>query len=223
MLNIISYNGRTFKGPNMVKKVGNQTTKERPALQSAVLTDTGVGTASLTSAPHEAETADTFPIVALGASAGGLEALESFFSNMPAEPGFSFVVIQHLSPGTKSVMRELLQAKTRMAVHRAENGMKIEPNKIYVNPPGMEISLLGRTLHSTEPRRDKAPLFPIDSFFRSLAESEKEKAVCVILSGTGTDGTLGLKAVKGEGGMVVVQDVNGPNPGLREYAWEEKQ
>ena len=105
-------------------------------------------------------------------------------------------------------MRELLQAKTKMAVHRVENGMKIEPNRVYVNPPGMEVSLFSRTLHSTEPRVGKAPLFPIDSFFRSIAENEKEKAICVILSGTGTDGTLGLKAVKEEGGVVIVQDVN---------------
>ncbi len=86
--------------------------------------------------------------------------------------------------------------------------MKIEPNNVYVNPPGMEISLFGRTLHLTEARAGKAPLFPIDTFFRSVAESEKEKAICVILSGTGTDGTLGLQAVKEEGGVVIVQDVN---------------
>ena len=192
----------------MAKKATNQTTKGRPARQSEVSADTDGGSASLTFSPPEAETADIFPIVALGASAGGLEALESFFSNMPADPGLSFVVIQHLSPGTRSVMRQLLQAKTKMAVHLVENGIKIEPNKIYVNPPGMEVSLLGRTLHSTEPGGGKAPLFPIDSFFRSLAASEKEKAICVILSGTGTDGTLGLRAVKEEGGVVIVQDAN---------------
>ncbi len=134
--------------------------------------------------------------MAIGASAGGLEALESFFSNMPAEPGLSFVVIQHLSPESKSFMRELLQAKTKMAVNGVENGIKIEPNMVYVNPPGMEVSLVNRTLHSTEPRTGKAPLFPIDSFFRSIAKSEKEKAICVILSGTGTDGTWGLKPSK---------------------------
>ena len=192
----------------MAKKAGNQTTKERPARQSEVFTDTHESAASLSLSPPEAETADAFPIVAMGASAGGLEALETFFSNMPPEPGLSFVVIQHLSPGAKSAMRELLQAKTKMAVHRAENGMKIEPNRVYVNPPGMEVSIINRTLHLTEPRVGKAPLFPIDSFFRSVAESEKEKAICVILSGTGTDGTLGLRAVKEEGGVVIVQDVN---------------
>ncbi len=192
----------------MAKKAGKQTTKEIPERQSEVFSDTGEGGAALTFPPPEAETADTFPIVALGASAGGLEARESFFSNMPAKPGLSFVVIQHLSPGTKSVMRELLQAKTKMAVHRVENGMKIEPDRIYVNPPGMEVSLLGRTLHSAAQGGGKAPLFPIDSFFRSIAENEKEKAMCVILSGTGTDGTLGLEAVKGEGGLAIVQDVN---------------
>lgn len=192
----------------MAKKAGNKTTKKRPARSSEALTGTDEGYASLIFSPPGAETADTFPIVALGASAGGLEALESFFSNMPAEPGLSFVVIQHLSPGTRSVMRELLQAKTKMAVYLVENGIKIEPNRIYVNPPGMEVSLLNRTLLLTQPRVGKAPLFPIDSFFHSVADSEKERAVCVILSGTGTDGTQGLRAVKEEGGVVIVQDVN---------------
>ncbi len=192
----------------MAKKAGNKAAKRRPAPRSEVPNDTPGGGASLTFSMSEAETADTFPIVGMGASAGGLEALESFFSNMPAEPGLSFVVIQHLSPGTKSVMRELLQAKTKMAVYVVENGIKVEPNRIYVNPPGMEVSLLGRILRSAAPGGGKAPLFPIDSFFRSIAESEKESGICVILSGTGTDGTLGLKAVKEEGGMVMVQDAN---------------
>ncbi|MGA2400677.1 MAG: chemotaxis protein CheB, partial [Syntrophobacteraceae bacterium] len=193
----------------MAKKVLN-TGKERSSHQSEVLTvgSANEGIPPLTLSSPEMETAGIFPIAAIGASAGGLEALEDFFSNMPPEPGISFVVIQHLSPGSKSFMRELLQAKTKMAVHRVENGMKIEPNSVYVNPPGMEVSLLNRTLHSKEPREGKAPLFPIDSFFRSIAEHEKERSICVILSGTGTDGTLGLKAVKEEGGLVIVQDAN---------------
>ncbi len=193
----------------MAKQVRDHTKKEKPLQQSEVLAGerTDDRGSSLTPLPPEAETADTFPIVAIGASAGGLEALESFFSNMSQQPGLSFVVIQHLSPGAKSAMRELLQAKTKMAVHRAENGIKIEPDSVYVNTPGMEVSLIDRTLHSTEPREGKAPLFPIDYFFRSIAENEKEKALCVILSGTGTDGTLGLKAIREEGGVVIVQDV----------------
>ena len=202
---------QTYEGLSMAKRVRDHTKKnEKESRQSDVPTRERADENApplMLSAP-EAETADKFPIVAIGASAGGLEALESFFSNMPFEPGLSFVVIQHLSPGTKSFMRELLQAKTKMAVQRVENGIKIEPNRVYVNPPGMEVSLLDRTLHSTEPRAGKAPLFPIDSFFRSIAQSEKDKAICVILSGTGTDGTLGLRAVKEEGGVVIVQDVN---------------
>ena len=194
----------------MAKKVGNYTTKKRPVRQSEVLT-TGLpdeGPSLQTQSPPEEETVDIFPIVAIGASAGGLEALESFFAGMPPEPGISFIVIQHLSPGTKSFMRELLQAKTKMAVHRVENGMKIEPNTIYVNPPGMEVSFLSRTLRSIEQGGGKAPIFPIDSLFRSIAADERENAICIVLSGTGTDGTLGLKAVKEQGGVVIVQDVN---------------
>ncbi len=156
------------------KRAGNKTTKGRPAPRSEALVDTCGGGAFLTFSPPETEKADTFPIVALGASAGGLEALESFFSNMPAEPGLSFVVIQHLSPGTRSVMRELLQAKTKMAVRVVENGIKIESNKIYVNPPGMEVSLLGRTLRSTTSGGVKAPLFQIDSFFALLLRVRKK-------------------------------------------------
>ncbi len=190
----------------MAKKTGNETTSEIHTRE--VLAGTDQEDAALTFSPPGVETAGTFPIVALGASAGGLEALESFFSNMPSEPGVSFVVIQHLSPGAKSVMKELLQAKTKMAVHRVEDGMRVELDKVYVNQPGMEVSLFNRTLHATEPKVSSAPLFLIDSFFRSIAKSEKEKAICVILSGTGTDGTLGLRAVKEEGGLVIVQDVN---------------
>ena len=194
----------------MAKQVQDHAKKEKSPRQSVVLTgdraDESIPSSTLPT--PEVDTAATFPIVAIGASAGGLEALEAFFSNTPPELGISFVVIQHLSPETKSFMRELLQAKTKLAVHRVENGTKIEPNRVYVNPPGMEVSLVNRTLHSTEPRTGKAPLFPIDSFFRSIAESEKEKAICVILSGTGTDGTLGLKAVKEAGGVAIVQDVS---------------
>ena len=187
----------------MAKQMRTHSKKAKPS-QPRIIPGGGI----LTPSPPEVEAADTFPIVAIGASAGGLEALEAFFSNTPSEPGISFVVIQHLSPETKSFMRELLQAKTKLVVHRVENGIKIKPNMVYVNPPGMEVSLVNRTLHSTEPRTGKAPLFPIDSFFRSIAESEKEKAICVILSGTGTDGTLGLKAVKEAGGVAIVQDIS---------------
>ena len=194
----------------MAKQVQDHAKKEKSPRQSVVLTgdraDESIPSSTLPT--PEVETADAFPIVAIGASAGGLEALEVFFSNMSAEPGFSCVVIQHLSPSSKSFMKELLQAKTKMAVNGVENGAKVEPNRVYVNPPGMEVSLVNRTLHLAEPREGKAPLFPIDSFFRSLAQSQKEKSICVILSGTGTDGTLGLRAVKEEGGVVIVQDVN---------------
>ncbi len=161
----------------MVRKSGDRTAKNKPARESEGFSDADEGGASSTFLPPEVKRAETFPIVALGASAGGLEALESFFSNMPAEPGLSFVVVQHLSPGTRSVMRELLQAKTKMAVRLVENGIKIEPDKVYVNPPGMAVSIAGRTLLSTEPGEGKAPLFPIDSLFRSIAENEKEKAI----------------------------------------------
>ena len=129
----------------------------------------------LTPSPPEVGTADAFPIVGIGASAGGLEALESFFSNMPAEPGLSFVVIQHLSPETKSFMRELLQAKTKMAVLGIENGIKIEPNRVYVNPPGIEISFSTELFIRRSQERARPLYFQSTLFFALLLKARKKR------------------------------------------------
>jgi two-component system CheB/CheR fusion protein len=145
-------------------------------------------------------------IVGLGASAGGLEALEGFFSNMPSDSNMAFVVIQHLSPGRKSIMDSLLARYTGMFIRQMEDGMKVEPNCIYLNQPAKDTSLMNGVLYLTEPRDTHAARMPIDHFLRSLAQDQKEKAVCIVLSGTGSDGTLGLKEVKGEGGMTMAQE-----------------
>lgn len=148
----------------------------------------------------------TFPIVGIGASAGGLEALEVFFANMPSDSGISFVVIQHLDPKRKSIMGTILERYTKMKVLEIEDRMKVKPNCIYLNPPNKNIEIINRTLYLAEPTESRRIRLPIDSFLRSLAMDQREKAICIILSGTGTDGTLGLKAVKGEGGITLVQE-----------------
>jgi len=148
---------------------------------------------------------ESLPVVGIGASAGGLKALESFFAQMPADSGMAFVVIQHLSPGHKSIMGSLLEKHTAMKVLPARDGTKLKSDCIYLNPPDKNIGILNGTLQLLEPRNSHGTNLPIDYFFRSLAEDQHEKGVCIVLSGTGTDGTLGLKAVKAGGGMTMAQ------------------
>ncbi|TVR66365.1 MAG: PAS domain S-box protein [Gemmatimonadales bacterium] len=149
-----------------------------------------------------------FPIVGIGASAGGLAALADFFSGIPPEqdPGMAFVVVQHLSPDHESVLPDLVGRQTRLRVLQAEDGMEVERNCVYVIPPNRDISLSDGRLHLTDPHGPRGQRLPIDSFFRSLARDQQGRAVGVILSGTGSDGTLGLRMIKGEGGMAMVQD-----------------
>ena len=149
-----------------------------------------------------------FPIVGLGASAGGLEALEAFFSHMPFDSGMGFVIIQHLSPKHKSIMASLLAKDTKMKVLEIIDGMKVKPDHVYLNPPNKNVIIINGVLQLMDPVKTGGINLPIDSFFRSMAEEMGEKAICVILSGTATDGTLGLKAVKEFGGLVMVQDPN---------------
>ncbi len=147
-----------------------------------------------------------FPIVGIGASAGGLEAIEGFVSHLPVRVNIAFVIVQHLAPKYKSIMPELLKKYTKMRIFVIEEGMKIEPDCIYLNPPTKNVSVVNCTFQLIEPEEAHGARLPIDFFFRSLSEDRGEKAICVVLSGTGTDGTLGLKAIKGEGGMTMVQE-----------------
>jgi two-component system CheB/CheR fusion protein len=145
-------------------------------------------------------------IVGIGASAGGLEAIEAFFKAMPPESGVAFVVIQHLSPDHKSLMAELLSKRTRMPVHRAEDGMHVEHNAVYLIPPNKNLRLFhGRIILSEQDRDARGINLPIDIFFGSLAEDQGAKAIAIVLSGTGSDGTSGIRAIKEELGMVMVQ------------------
>ncbi|MFO8084727.1 MAG: chemotaxis protein CheB [Desulfobacterales bacterium] len=147
-----------------------------------------------------------FPIVGIGASAGGLETLQDFFAHMPADANIAFVIIQHLSSQHKSIMAELLSKHTPMTVKEIEEGVHLSPGCVYLTPPDKNVAIFNRSLHLMEPIKGRGINMPIDFFFRSLSEDQKEKAIGIIISGTASDGTLGIKAIKGEGGMAMVQD-----------------
>jgi two-component system, chemotaxis family, CheB/CheR fusion protein len=155
-----------------------------------------------------------FPVVGIGASAGGLAAFEAFFSGMPAgtDPGMAFVLVQHLAPDHKSILTDLIRRYTRMRVFEVEDGMAVDPNCAYIIPPGRDMAFLNGTLQLLEPTAPRGQRLPIDFFFRSLAQDQRERAIGIVLSGTGSDGTLGIRSIKGEGGMVMAQ-----NPASTEY------
>ena len=133
-----------------------------------------------------------FPIVGIGASAGGLEALDQFFQNMPGDSGLAFVVIQHLDPNHTGIMPELLQRITPMKVLQATDNLKVKPNFVYVIPPNKSLSILNGLLHLFDPVESRGLRLPIDIFFRSLAFDRQEKSIGIVLSGMGSDGSLGL-------------------------------
>jgi two-component system CheB/CheR fusion protein len=155
---------------------------------------------------HEAEDRNAYPIVAIGASAGGLVALERVFQGLPRDLAASYVVIQHLSPNFDSHMTELLGRVTRLPVAQAVDGVALEPQRIYVIPPRKEMILSGGKLLLTDKDPRNAPSLPIDTFFRSLAQESGHRAIAVVLSGTGSDGARGVRAVKNAGGFVIVQE-----------------
>ena len=154
-----------------------------------------------------AAAAGLFPVVGIGASAGGLAAIEEFLTAMPDgdSPSMAIVIVQHLDPDHKSLLLDLVERYTRMHVAWAEDGMEVRPGHAYVMPPNKDMALVGGLLRLAEPEAPRGQRLPIDHFFRSLATDQRERAVCIVLSGTGSDGTLGLRAVKGEGGMAIVQ------------------
>ncbi|MBK8754964.1 MAG: PAS domain-containing protein [Candidatus Competibacteraceae bacterium] len=155
-----------------------------------------------------------FPIVGIGASAGGLAAFEAFFSGMPADtdPGMAFVLVQHLAPDHKSILTDLIRRYTRMQVSEVKDGMVVQPNCAYIIPPNRDMAFLNGALQLLEPAAPRGQRLPIDFFFRSLAQDQHGRAIGIVLSGTGSDGTLGVRAIKGEGGMVMAQ-----NPESTEY------
>ncbi|MBK5969962.1 MULTISPECIES: chemotaxis protein CheB [Thiorhodovibrio] len=148
-----------------------------------------------------------FPIVGIGASAGGLAAFEAFFSAIPPDTatGMAFVLVQHLAPDHKSILTDLVKRYTCMQVQEVTDGMVVAPDCAYIIPPKLDMALFNGKLHLLEPSTPRGQRLPIDFFFRSLADDQHERAICVVLSGTGSDGTLGARAIKGAGGLVVAQ------------------
>ncbi|MEZ4295925.1 MAG: chemotaxis protein CheB [Polyangiaceae bacterium] len=148
-----------------------------------------------------------FPIVGIGASAGGLEALELFFANVPQDSGMAYVVVQHLDPTHKGAMVELLQRATTVPVKQVTDREEVKPNRVYVIPPNKEMSIMQGMLHLFPRASPIGPSLPIDHFFRSLADEQQERCIGVILSGMGSDGTLGMRAIKEKGGACFVQSL----------------
>ncbi len=150
---------------------------------------------------------DSFPIVGIGASAGGLAAFEAFFSGMPADvkTGMAFVLVQHLSPAHKSILPDIISRYTRMKVFEVTNGMAVRPDCVYVIPPDCNMTFQNGVLELDRPASLRHLRLPVDMFFRSLAANRQSRAIGIVLSGTGSDGTFGVRAIKGEGGMIMVQ------------------
>ncbi len=147
-----------------------------------------------------------FPVVGMGASAGGLAAFQDFFKALGADPGMAFVLIQHLAPDHVSLMAESLARFTPLTVVQAQDGMTVKANHVYVIPPNAFLRISDRVLRLQAPDQPRGLRLPIDHFFRSLAEDQGDTAAAIVLSGTASDGTLGIKAIKENGGLVLVQD-----------------
>lgn len=142
-------------------------------------------------------------VVGIGASAGGLESLEKLFQNLPADTGMAFVIIQHLSPDFKSMMYELLARDTKMEIHRVEDGMSIEANHVYLLPPKKELIVAGGELHLIDKDLSKGLTLPIDRFFESLAREYGSRAIAIVLSGSGSDGSRGIRDLAQAGGLII--------------------
>src|SRR5215472_10914532 len=144
-------------------------------------------------------------IVGIGASAGGLESLKEFFGSIPADCGLAFVVIQHLAPARESYMADILGRLMQLKVVEAVNNMSVEGNCVYTIPPNRFLRIEQGRLYLSTMEKSDGLLMPIDFFFRSLADDQRESAVCILLSGGGSDGTLGLREVRAAGGLTIVQ------------------
>ncbi|BDV40440.1 protein-glutamate methylesterase [Methylocystis bryophila] len=156
--------------------------------------------------PKDSPQRCAFPIVAIGASAGGLEAFRSFLDAQSPTSGMAFVMIQHLDPTHPSLMQELLSNHTSMTVAQAKDAAPLERNHVYLIPPGANLSVRDGLLRLTKPTQRRGARLPFDFFLASLAEACGKQAVCVVLSGTGSDGSVGLVAIKEKGGLVIAQD-----------------
>jgi two-component system CheB/CheR fusion protein len=194
---------------NMIenKTAGKEKTQVPKEEQLHTIERTSISEHPTSDADSKKSPTEDFTIVGIGASAGGLAAFEAFFSAIPdgTEPGMAFVLVQHLDPNHESILTDLIGRYTRMPVYEVKDGMVVQPNCVYVIPPNRDMTLEYGTLQLQEPAEPHGHRLPIDLFFRSLALSKQEQAIGIILSGTGSDGTLGVRAIKAEGGMVMAQ------------------
>ena len=156
--------------------------------------------------------AKPFPIVGVGASAGGLEAFSSLLQHLDVDLGMAYVLVMHLSPTYKSALAEILRLKTSMSVNTVKNGMEVKPNNVYVIPPNTSMSIVDGHLKLAPREISVNGNFAVDYFLTALASAYKNNSIGVILSGTATDGTLGLKAIKAEGGITFAQDQSAKFP-----------
>ena len=185
--------------------------KRSTAMKVASRTSPGQPKSKTPISPNSAEKkrplkAKPLTIVGIGASAGGLEAFTQFLRNLPASTGMAFVLVQHLDPKRESMLTQILSQRTKMPVNEVKDGMAVEPDHVYVIPPNTDMTISGGIL-TLEPRPEvRGHHMPVDHFFHSLAEDQKNNAIGVILSGTASDGALGLKAIKAEGGITFAQD-----------------
>jgi len=189
----------------MTKKATSPAAEPPPAATAQTTPDTAATASSEPAAWPEQPS--SFPIVGIGASAGGLAAFEAFFSGLPQDkiPGMAFVLVQHLAPDHKSLLAELIRRYTPMPVLEVEDTMVVAPNCVYIITPNHDMALLNGSLQVLEPSAPRGQRLPIDFFFKSLAADLGERAIGIVLSGTGSDGTLGVRAIKDAGGMVMVQ------------------
>ncbi|MEI8200249.1 MAG: chemotaxis protein CheB [Eubacteriales bacterium] len=193
------------------KKNAAEPESNSPGISTIAVPD-GSGVENIEEKPEKEEHPKSprqFPVVGIGASAGGLAAFEAFFNGLPSDRDLemSFVLIQHLAPDHKSILTDIIRRYTKMQVFEVEDGMAVRPNCAYIIPPNRDMAFLNGTLQLFEPVAPRGQHMPIDFFFRSLANDQHERAICIILSGTGSDGTLGLRAIKGEGGMAIAQSL----------------
>ncbi len=189
----------------VTKPAAKPAAARKPLAYPATATDAAPAT-SAPAAPAASTQATNFPIVGIGASAGVLEAFEAFFHACPADTGMAFVLVPHFDPGHVSLLTEILQRATAMPVVEALDQIAVAPDHVYGIPPNREMAILGGALQLSLPELARGQRMPIDAFLRSLAEDQAEHAAGIILSGTATDGTLGLRAILGVGGVCMVQD-----------------
>jgi two-component system CheB/CheR fusion protein len=206
------------KGLNLKRKLiaGKSGKSAGPATSSSKPTTSP----AIESQPSEQDRSKekTFLIVGIGASAGGLEACTKLLEHLPPDTGMAFVLVQHLAPTKDSILTELLSKATSMSVREVQDGMRVEPDRVYVIPPNTALAVFHGKLRLLPRAETHTQHMPVDSFFRSLAEDQGQNAVGIILSGTGSDGSLGIQAIKAEGGIVLAQDGSAKYDGMPKSA-----